>query len=69
MENYIEVNPFTALKKLLTCGEVNVRNTSKPLEILNSFLPFIHMKLRLTILGRLGEENKIKRKEINYEYH
>lgn len=56
MENHIEVKPFRVLKKLLTCGEVNVRNTSKPLEILNSFLPFIHMKLSLIILGSGGKK-------------
>lgn len=59
MENHIEVNPFTTLKKLLTCGEVNVRNTSIPLEILNSFLPFIYMKLSLIILG--SQEKKIRK--------
>lgn len=61
MENHIEVNPFTALKTLLTCREVNVRNISKLLEVLNSFLPFITHEAKLYHSGDLGKENKIKK--------
>lgn len=71
MENHIEVNLFRALKisqkTFVMLKEVNVRYLSKPLEILNSFLAFTHMKLRLTILGGVGKENEIKKKEINYK--
>lgn len=67
MENHIEVNPFRALKisqkTFVMLKEVNVRYLSKPLEILNSFLAFTLMKLRLTIFGGWRKKMKVKRRK------
>lgn len=60
MENHIDVNIFIALKKLLKCEEINVRNTSKPGDF-ECFHTLHTHECKPYHSGELGKENKIKK--------